>query len=635
MKERFILRNGLSFLIAISTFAVSQMAPVMAMQPKSSILSAANYIGPFTAVLTQHNDNNRSGDDLTETTLNVSNVNTHSFGLLYTRPVDDQVYAQPLIMTNVSIPGYGSRNLLIVATVNDSIYAYDADDPAVTQPYWQDSFISPPDVVAPDVADESAIDAGAGNYTDFSGNFGIVGTPVIDPVTQTLYVVVRTKEIWNGTTNFVQRLHALNVATGAEQPNSPVAITATYAGTGDGGSMISFDPLRQNQRAGLALANGSVYIAWGSHADNEPYHGWVLGYNETNLQQTVVWNDTPNGMEGGIWMSGQAPAVDTNGNIYLSVGNGTVDTSSDYGESFLKLVPGNGTLQVASFFTPCNYAPLNANDSDLGSAGFLLIPGTRMGISGGKQGVLYLVDLDNMGGLSSGNADTNVVQTWAGSPDQFHGAPVWWSGPSGSFLYIWPDFTDNLRQFQFTNGLFNTNAYALSFIAAGQGSPGGILSISSDGTNARTGIVWATVNTTADAGAATVAGTLHAFDARNVANELWNSDMVPGRDTLGNFAKFVPPTIANGKVYVATFSNHVDVYGLLPRPTLRISVSGQNAIISWPTNAFLTYTLQSNTNSLSGNWMNVTNVPTATPGGMQISVPLPAAAAAMFFRLTW
>ncbi|HUA65456.1 MAG TPA: hypothetical protein VME24_06390, partial [Alphaproteobacteria bacterium] len=583
---------------------------------------ATNSPWPFTAVLTQHNDDNRSGDNLTETILNVADVNTNSFGLLYTRPVDDQIYAQPLIMTNVSIPGHGSRNLLIVATVNDSIYAYDADDPTVTQPYWKDSFISPPNILVPDIADENAVGAGGGNYKDFAGNFGIVGTPVIDPASGTLFVVVRTKEISNGTTNFIQRLHALNIATGADEPNSPVVITATYPGTGDGGSTITFDPLRENQRPGLALAKGVVYITWASHGDNEPYHGWVIGYNETNLQQTAVWNDSPNGSESGIWMSGQAPNVDTNGNIYVTVGNGTVDTTTngDYGESFLKLVPTNGTMFLASYFIPYNYPALNAGDVDLGDAGMLLIPGTTLGISGGKAGVLYLVDRNNMGGLSSGNADTNVLQTWSLNSGQLHGAPVWWSCTNGSFLYIWPASSDHLRQYEFTNGLFNTNVWSESLSTGGSGSPGGIMSVSANGTNAGSGIVWATVNTTSSANQATVAGTLHAFNAQNVTNELWNSDMIPGRDKLGNLAKFVPPTVANGKVYAATFSDQVDVYGLLPLPLLTINVSGSDTLsISWPTNAFLTYNLQSSTNLFSGKWMNATNVPVMTNGLFQVT----------------
>jgi len=593
---------------------------------------ATNFPWPYVAVLTQHNDGNRSGDNLNETTLNVADVNTNGFGLLYTLPVDDQIYAQPLIMTNVSILGRGSHNLLIVATVNDSVYAYDADNSTVTQPYWRDSFISPPNIVPPNISDEDAVGAGGGNYHDFAGSFGIVGTPVIDPVNHTLYVVVRTKEISGGTTNFVQRLHALNVATGAEQPNSPVVITASYPGTGDGGTMINFDPLRQNQRPGLALANGYVYVTWASHGDNTPYHGWVIGYNVTNLEQSAVWNDSPNGSEAGIWMSGQAPNVDSNGNIYVTVGNGTVDPSGDYGESFLKLTPSNATMQVTSYFIPYNWQALNNSDIDLGDAGMLLIPGTSLGISGGKAGVLYLVNRDKMGGLSLGNADTNVVQTWNLNSGELHGAPIWWSCTNGSFIYIWPASSTHLRQYKLTNGLFNTNSYSESMTIGGSGSPGGILSLSANNTNVGTGIVWATVNTTSSANQAIVAGTLHAYNAQNVTNELWNSDMVSGRDSLGNLAKFVPPAVANGRVYVATFSDQVDVYGLLPPPSLVINASGGHDIISWPTNAFLTCILQSSTNLISGNWVNVTNTPIATNGTFQVTVPVSVPAG--FYRLT-
>lgn len=596
---------------------------------------ATNSPWPYVAVLTQHNDNNRSGENLNETTLNAHNISTNTFGLLYIRPVDDQVYSQPLIMTNVTVLGHGSRNLLIVTTVNDSIYAFDADDPTVTQPYWKDSFISPPNIVAPANTDESAIGACGGDYVDYSGKFGTVGTPVIDPVSRTLYVVVRTKETSGGNTSFVQRLHALDVTTGADRSNSPVVISATYPGNGDGssGGLDSFDSERNNQRSGLALANGIVYIAWSSHCDNGPYHGWVIGYNETNLQQVGVYNDTPNGGDGGIWMSGQAPCADTNGNIYLSTGNGTTDTTTngDYGESFLKLTTTNGSTTVASYFTAYNYTALNNGDIDLGCAGVLLIPGTDLAISGGKAGVLYLVNRDKMGGLSQGNADTNVLETWSLNSDELHGGPVWWSTTSGSFMYIWPQTSDHLRQFQFTSGMFNTTPYAEGNPTGGTGSPGGVMSLSANGTNAASGILWATVNTTSDANQAVVAGTLHAFSAQNVTNELWNSDMIPGRDSLGNLAKFVPPTVANGKVYVATFSGQVDVYGLLPSPALTIGSSQNLTTISWPTNAYLNFTLQSSTNLSSGKWVNVPNTPAVTNGMNQVTVP--ATVPAIFYRL--
>ncbi|HEX4646141.1 MAG TPA: hypothetical protein VH598_11085, partial [Verrucomicrobiae bacterium] len=475
----------------------------------------------------------------------------------------------------------------ILATVNDTIYAYDADDPMATTPYWTNSLINPPNIVAPNNADESAIGACGGNYLDFSGKFGIVGTPVIDPNNGTIYLVARTKEFG---VNFVQRLHALDLATGLDRSNSPVVITATYPGTGAGnsGGMLTFDPERQNQRPALVLANGIVYIGWSSHCDNGPYHGWVIGYNTTTLQQAAVYNDTPNGSEGGIWMSGQGPAADAGGNIFLTVGNGTVD-ANDFGESFLKLSPPtNGLIMtVASYFIPFNWSFLNGSDLDLGTAGLLLIPGANLAISGGKTGTMYLVNRDNMGGLSGGNADTNIVQSFTPNGNsEIHGGPVWWTGPNGSFMYVWPDSGDRLRQYQFTGGQFNTTPFAQGATPGGSGSPGGILAISANGANAGSGIVWASVNTSSDANHAIVPGTLHAYNAQNVSSELWNSDQVSARDSLGNLAKFVAPTVANGKVYMATFSRRVNVYGLFP-PSITLQASASQIKLTWPGTAQL------------------------------------------------
>jgi len=247
-----------------------------------AILFLAGATSAQVAVLTQHNNLAHTGANLQETSLSVTNVNTNQFGLLYSRAVDDQMYAQPLIMTNVDIPGKGIHNLVIAATVNDSVYAFDADDATVAAPYWTNSFINPPNIVPPTHTDLSALGSCGGNYNDFSGNMGIVSTPVIDPVAGTIYMVARTKEF--GTT-FVQRLHALDIRTGQERTNSPVVITATYPGNGAGnvGGVITFDPARQNQRAALSLVNGVVYITWASHCDLGPYHGWVMGYDATNL----------------------------------------------------------------------------------------------------------------------------------------------------------------------------------------------------------------------------------------------------------------------------------------------------------------------------------------------------------------
>ena len=520
------------------------------------------------AVLTQHYNLAHTGQNLQETTLTVTNVNTNSFGLLYSRPVDDQVYAQPLIMTNVNIPGQGTHNLLIVATVNDTVYAFDADDPTVTAPYWTNTFVNPPTIVPPNNADMSAIGACGGNYVDFSGNIGIVGTPVIDPVAGTIYVVVRTKE----SNVFVQRLHALDITTGQDKPGSPVLITATYPGSGDGSvsGTITFDPQRQNQRCGLSLINGVVYITWSSHCDLSPYHGWVIGYDATTLAQVVVYNDTPNGGQGGIWMSGEGISADPAGNLYLATGNGTVGNSNNRSDltnradSILKLTRSGSKLTVSSWFTPYNFQDLENGDIDMNSSGIMLIPGTTLAVGGGKQGIVYLVNRDNMGGLSSSTtANTNIVQSFAVSSDQIHGTMVWWDGPGVSYGYIWPASVF-LQQYRFdrTTNQFVMPVFAQSPTAAPGGQPGGILALSANGTNAGTGIIWATHQLNGDANHNVLPGILHAFDASNVSHELWNSTMISARDSVGNFAKFVPPTVANGKVYLATFSGKVDVYGL-------------------------------------------------------------------------
>ncbi len=522
------------------------------------------------AVLTQHNNLAHTGANLGETILNVTNVNTNQFGLLYSRAVDDQMYAQPLVMTNVDIPGKGIHNLVIVATVNDSVYAFDADDATVAATYWTNSFINPPSIVPPTHTDLSALGACGGNYNDFSGNMGIVSTPVIDPVTGTIYLVARTKEF--GTT-FVQRLHALDIRTGQERANSPVVITATYPGNGAGnvGGVITFDPARQNQRAALSLVNGVVYITWASHCDLGPYHGWVMGYDATNLTRVVVYNNTPNGNNGGIWMSGEGISADTNGNLYLSVGNGSVGYNGNprdtinRGESFLKLTRSGGTLNVTSWFTPYNYQTLENGDIDLGSAGVLLIPGTTLAFSGGKQGVGYLVNRDNMGGLSFSSADTNVIQSLTLTSDQLHGGMVWWDGPGASFGYIWPASVF-LQQYRFDRTLnkFILPAFAQSPSSASGGQPGGILALTANGTNAGSGIIWASHQLTGNANQSVRPGILHAYDAQNVSRELWNSEQNSARDGVGNFAKFVAPTVANGKVYLATFSGRLNVYGNAP-----------------------------------------------------------------------
>jgi hypothetical protein len=537
------------------------------------------------AMLTQHNDNYRTGDNLNETGLNVGNVNTNTFGLLYTRPVDDQIYAQPLIATNVTVPAVGVRNLLLVATVNDTVYAFDADDPTVTAPYWQTNYtgtFNGTNVVAPRNTDMT--NACGGAYKDFSGAFGITGTPVIDPATLTMYFVTRTKETSGAGTIFVQRLRAIDITTGADRL-TPAIISATYSG-------VAFDPQKNNQRAAITLANGVIFICWSSHCDWGPYHGWVMAYDAGTLNQISAYADTTTGSSGGIWMSGQGAAADPSGNVYVSTGNGTADTTgtANRSMSFLKLSP---TLSVMSWFTPGNYNYLNGGDYDLGSGGLLLIPGTTLAVGGGKSGSsvsspLYVVNRDNMGGLSSTTTDPNIVQEFSVTPtgigvNHIHGAPVWWDAVDGPYLYVWGE-SDHLQQYFFDRvaGIFSTPHYAQSPTPAWvNGMTGGMLAISANGGNPGTGILWGSHQFTGDANQAVRPGILHAYDAQNVATELWNSEQYSARDSVGQYAKFVPPTVRNGKVYLATFSNRLNVYGLFqpgppsiyrnPQPTTRFT----------------------------------------------------------------
>jgi hypothetical protein len=522
------------------------------------------------AVLTHHNDGARTGADRQETVLNTQNVNSNEFGLVGVRNVDDEIYAQPLIMTNVAIAGKGERNVVVVATVNDSVYAFDADDLNQTEPYWHANFLGK-DVVPPRNTDMTG--ACDGHYTDFSGNIGIVGTPVIDAESRTLYVVARTKEQGS---NFVQKLHALNLDDGQERPNSPVTIEASCKGTADDGTngVVTFDPLHENQRPALALTGGVVYVGWASHCDWGPYHGWLLGYDARTLSRAVVYNTTPNGDEGGIWMSAEAPAIDSDGALYLAVGNGTVGSVADpratinRGESLLKLGRDGQKLKVLDWFTPCNWKALNEGDLDFGSSGVLLVPGVRLAVSGSKEGKLYVLEQDRLGHMSYGKTDTNIVQAFQVTPikppNNIHSSPVFWKGSNGSYIYVWGE-SDYLRQYELegTKDRFREQNKAHGPTRAPVGMPGGFLSVSADDAKAGTGIVWGSHPLNGDANHEVCPGILHAYDAEDVGHELWNSEQVSKRDSVGNFAKFCPPTVANGKVYLATFSKKLCIYGML------------------------------------------------------------------------
>ena len=518
------------------------------------------------SVLTQHNDNSRTGANLNETILNTSNVNVSTFGKLFGMPVDGFVYAQPLYMPSVNMPNIGTHNVLFVATAHDSVYAFDAD--TGTQ-LWKQSLGTP--------VPRSVL------YTpNIQHEVGIISTPVIDPNTHTLYVVAKTYE------NSVQifRLHALDILNqGAEKQGSPIQINAQYPGSAtpnNGAGQVLFVAAKENQRAALTLVNGVVYVAFASHEDYPPYHGWVLAYS-ANLplqpQPLATFNTTPNGGEGGIWMSGQGLVADSNNNIYCLTGNSAQATelaAGDYGESFLKLGLSGNALSVLDFFKAHNYDALNLSDVDLGSGGLVAIPGTAYIVGGGKQGLLYLVNTNGMGGLHSPD---QVVQEFQ-ADNGLWGSPVFWDNPSVPTLYVWGR-NDSLKAFTYnrTTAKLNTPFAAASSVKTPNGGdPCGALSVSSNHSVAGSGIVWATIPL-ADPDHATVHGRLYAFDATNVSKELWDSGQNASRDDYGNFAKFCPPTVANGKVYVATDLHQVCAYGLNPPPPPPTSTFGETAIL--------------------------------------------------------
>jgi len=373
-------------------------------------------------MLTWHNDLARTGQNLQETVLTPTNVNSKTFGKLFSFPVDGQIFGQPLYVYNVSIPGKGTYNVIYVTTENDSVYAFDADG-GNTGALWYESFINPGKGITP----IPCADTGA-NPCPFASVIGITRTPVIDPSSGTLYLVAATKE--NGA--YVNRLHALDIATGAEKFGGPVQIEASVPGKGAGSKrgIISFDAHHELQRAGLLLSNTIVYIAWASFGDVAPFHGWILGYSAASLARAAVFNSTPNGSDGGVWQSGGAPSVDAAGSIYLITGNGTFDINkegSDWGDSFLKF---DAALEVQDYFTPSDQLKLSKNDLDLGSGAGLLLPpqGGKFPdeiISAGKQGLIYVVNRANLGKFNAHKND--VIQTVRGSANGYWSSAAYWN----------------------------------------------------------------------------------------------------------------------------------------------------------------------------------------------------------------
>src|SRR2546425_5887183 len=517
----------------------------------------------FTGVFTQRYDPQRTGQNRQESILTPSNVASSTFGKLFACAVDGEVYAQPLYVANFLIQ-VGTHNVVFVATVNDSVYAFDADASPCVQ-YWKKSFLGTGVTTVPP--------ADTGETGDINTIIGITGTPVIDPATGTLYVVAKTKE----PTGYFQRLHALDLATGGEKFSGPADISSaiTVPGSGDTGDStcpgsagnVPFCPLRENQRPGLLLLNGKVYVAWASHGDIGPYHGWVIGYAAANLAQSpVVFNTTRNGGLGGIWMSGTGPAADAAGNIYVITGNGTFDTAAprtNYGDSFIKLNPASG-LSVADFFTPANQSNLNANDFDVGSGGAIVLPDSagsaahpHLLIGGDKQGVLYVIDRDNMTGFNPGG--DQILQTVPVTARPaciicgIFSTPAFWEGK----LYV-VAIGDVLKQYTLANGVLS----ALPALQAGDvfGFPGATPAISSNG--ATNGIVWAldtSNNGTPNGSGISSPAILFAYDATNLS-KLYSSP-ASGAGAAGDALKFTVPTVANGKVHVGT-QTELSVFGL-------------------------------------------------------------------------
>ena len=523
-------------------------------------------------VYTRSYDNSRTGANLQETILTPANVNSTNFGKLFTVHTDGEIFAQPLYVSNLAIAG-GTHNVVFVASMLNTVYALDADNGTVL---WTRNFGTP--ITPQNVENDQNISWATG--------IGILSTPVIDPATNIMYAVSGNQFQNNGTTTYAYHLNAIEIETGLPVHGSPMNITATYS-TADLNTPLVFNPKKQNQRTGLALANGNVYVAFASHEDQQPYQGWVMAYSASTLAQTAVYADTTIGVEGGIWNAGQAPVIDESGNLYLSTGNGSFGKTPNglvqTGNSFIKLSP---TLELVDYFTPFNSATLNSGDMDLGSSGLLLLPNTSYLLGGGKQGVLYLVNTNGMGQFnsSSDNVRQEFQAIFGKGTSHIHGTPVYFdSDVHGPTTFVWGE-NDVLRGFVFnpTTGLVNTAPFATSTMTApvtnNDGAmPGGFATISANGNS--NGIVWASTPYNGDAVHQVVQGVLYAFNA-DTLKLLWSDKTNDARDEIGRFSKYCPPMVANGKVYVPNFgplgttdgSGSLVVYGLL-KPDLTVNVA--------------------------------------------------------------
>ena len=499
-------------------------------------------------VTTYHNDQARTSQNLNEGTLTPSNVNAASFGKTGFLPVDGKVDAQPLYLSKLNIPGNGTHNVLYIATEHDSVYAFDADNGTTL---WKVSLLS---------ANETTSDAR--NCSQVIPEIGITATPVIDRSrgpNGVIYVVAMSK---NRTGSYFQRLHALDVTTGAEVLGGPTNIQASFPGTGDnssGGNVI-FDPKQYAERAGLLLLNGILYTSWTSHCDIRPYTGWIIGFDASSLSRKSVLNLTPNGNEGSIWMSGAAPAADSAGNIYFLDANGTFDTTvnasgfplhANFGNSFLKLSTSAG-LAVADYFAAFDTIQQSSVDGDFGSGGAMLLPDVsdssghvwHLAVGAGKDAKIYVVNRDSMGKFNP--STNNIYQEIQGVLS----GPVFSAPAYFNNSVYYGAVGDSIKAFSISNS-------RLSSTPSMQTSnrfpyPGASPAISANGSS--NAVLWAAEN-----GGTAI---LHAYDANNLSRELYNSNQSGSRDQFGTGNKFITPTVVNGKVYVGTTSG-VAVFGLL------------------------------------------------------------------------
>jgi len=508
---------------------------------------------PFKGVLTYHNDNQRTGRNPSETSLTLKNVNSSTFGKLFVIPTDGRVDAQPLYAPTVSIPGNGTHNVLFVASEHGTVYGFDADNGSTL---WQVTTLAS--------GETPSDNRGCSQVTP---EIGVTSTPVIDLTSGphgTIYVVAMSKD---PSSNYHQRLHPLDITSGAEEFGGPVEIAAKYPGTGDNsqGGYVIFDPKQYKERAGLLLLDHIVYTSWASHCDDRPYTGWIISYNETTLAQQSVLNVTPNGHEGAIWAAGAGLAADTIGNIYFLDANGTFDTAlnakgfpenGDYGNAIMKLSTKKGQLAVSDYFNMYNTVSESDVDEDLGSGGAMVVPNFvdskgvlhKLVVGAGKDANIYVANRTNMGKFNPNNNSQIYQEVTGALAGSVFSAPAF----EDNAIY-YGAVGDTIKAFSFnTSGLLNSTP--ASATSTKFSFPGATPSIS----GAATGdlILWATENTSP--------AVLHAYEAKNLSVELYNSNQAAGgRDHFGNGNKFITPTIANGKVYVGTASG-VGVLGLLP-----------------------------------------------------------------------